>query len=526
MSATRTPVLVVGAGPAGCVLALELAHHGVRSTVVERALRPPADPGLTLVSGRGMELLRRLGLAERIRCEAVDPDSPSAVVWSQAVGEPPVLITPVPSANDLRRRYARRADGSAPVEPYALVAGTDLAACLRDAVRAHPLVDLREGWTFTDLRLEPARTSATVLDGATRTRHVIEAEHLAGCDGARSTVRRCLGVPLDDAMAPAHHCTVYFRSSSLPHPFPGPSTIIADGMALTRRSGDDLWIGHVPLGPDDAAVTDPLALLQRFGVDASEVVGFDQWQEALGIARTYRRGTAYLVGESAHRFHPPSATVDTCLADAVDLGWKLAAAIGRWGGPGLLGSYEDERRQQAVLEREMLFRSLETRQRFGRLAAAGASHDYLAGVLRAEPPQLDPAGTSPGSDHATSAVVWRDGTGPAATTRPGTRLPAVRLGGGEQLFDLLGPQLTLIDLTADGSGAPLVDTAVTRGIPMAYLRIDDRVLRASWRSRLVLVRPDHYVAWRAAAPPSRWELVLDVVTGHSLQAEAQDPVNA
>ncbi|MBM2616004.1 FAD-dependent monooxygenase [Actinoplanes sp. LDG1-06] len=504
-------MLVVGAGLAGCVLALELAHHGVPSIVVERASKPPRHPELNLVTGRGMELLRRLGLADTVRAAGDDADSPAAVVWSRAIGETPVLVNAVPSANELRRQYACDRNGSAPVEPYVLLTGAGLTTRLRDAVRGNRLIDLREGWTFTDLRLEADRTVATVLDAASRVRHEIEAGYLAGCDGAQSTVRRCLGVPLEDAITPARHCTVTFRSESLQHPYPGLSMIIADGMALSRRAGNDLWIGHLPLEEEDTDVSDPAALLnRRLGIQASEIVGVTPWQETLGVAGTYRRGTAYLVGESAHRFHPPSATVDTCLADAVDLGWKLAASVARWGGPGLLGSYEGERRREAMLERETLSRSLEARQRFGRLAAEGASTAQLAAVLRREAPHMNPAGTT-ASHHATSTVVWHDNAG------AGTRLPAVRLSGGELLFDLLGPQFTLIDLTHGLHGRPLVASAVARGIPVTHLPVDDDPLRADWRSRLVLVRPDHFVAWRAPERPSDWDAILDVVTGHRVQ---------
>ncbi|MET0424812.1 MAG: FAD-dependent monooxygenase, partial [Actinoplanes sp.] len=401
----RTPVLVVGAGVAGSVLALELAHHGVPSMVVERASRPPRHPELNLVTGRGMELLRRLGLAARIRSAGVDQDRATAVAWSRSFGEPPLLITPVPSSNEMRRRHATSTDGSQPVEPYLMLTGTGLATRLRDAVRAHPLIDLREGWTFTDLRLEPDGTVATVLDGGARTRHTVEAGYLAGCDGAQSTVRRCLGVPLEEAATPAHHCTVYFRSDGLGVGDAQPSTIIADGITLTRRAGSDLWIGHLPLEPEDAPVTDPVALLHRrlgLAVEASQIIGITQWHDALGIARTYRRGTSYLVGQSAHRFHPPSDTVDTCLGDAVDLGWKLAAAVHRWGGPELLSSYEGERRQRALHDRDRLSRALEARRRIGDLATQGASGDDLADALRDAPPQIDPAGTAVGTEYTSS----------------------------------------------------------------------------------------------------------------------------
>jgi 2-polyprenyl-6-methoxyphenol hydroxylase-like FAD-dependent oxidoreductase len=520
----RTPVLVVGAGVAGSVLALELAHHDVPSIVVERSSGRPRHPDPTLVTGRGMELLRRLGLATAIREHGLDPDTPADVVWSGALDQPPILVSRIPSANQLRGEYVN--DGAAPIEPYLVVPGAELAGRLRDAARSHPLVDLRQGWTFTDLRLEPDGAVATVLEAGTGVRHVIEADHLAGCDGAQSTVRRCLDVPMEQLAAPAHHYTVYFESADLGCRSGRPSTIIAERITLSRPHDRDVWVAHLRLGPDEATVTDAAALLHDLlgvGREAPRVLGVTQWDDALGVATAYRRGAAYLAGESAHRFDPPGGTVDTCIGDAVDLGWKLAAAINGWGGPALLASYEAERRRRALLDRELLARAFETRRRFSRLAAAGASREFLADVLRQEAPQVETAGTGPAGAHLSSAVVWRE-TGDrttGATTRPGARPPAVRLPGGEQLFDRLGPQFTLVDLTADATGKPLVDAARSRGVPMTHLPVADAAARAGWRGGLVLVRPDQHIAWRADDAPADWDLVLDVVTGH----RAQDHVN-
>jgi 2-polyprenyl-6-methoxyphenol hydroxylase-like FAD-dependent oxidoreductase len=492
--AFRTPVLVVGAGVAGCVLALELAHHQVPSTVVERASRPPRHRDLNRVSGRGMELLRRLGLAAALRAHAVGPDRRADIVWTRSIGEDPVLVTEVPSADELR---------TADAEPYLLVTGADLTGRLRDAVRAHPLIDLREGWIFTDLRQAPGGTVATVLDARARARHSIEADFLVGCDGAQSTVRRCLGVPMEEPGTPAHHCTVYFHSAVLSRAFPPPATIVADRVTLSRRTGRDAWIAHLSLEPGEVPVADPAKLLQQrlgLGFDASQILGVTQWHDALGIAATYGRGTTFLAGQAAHRFHPPSDRVDTCLGDAVDLGWKLAAAVRSWGGPALLDSYQAERRRRAVLDREALTRTLAVRRRFGRLVAAGAARADLAALLSAAPaPPPDPAGVL-----TTSPVIWRDA---------GARLPA------GQLFDRLGPQFTLLDLTEDGAGRPLAGAARERGVPMSYLGLPGAL--PGWADRLLLVRPDQHVAWRSAGGRYDWTRVVDVVTGH----RAQDHVN-
>ncbi|AGL18892.1 monooxygenase FAD-binding protein [Actinoplanes sp. N902-109] len=503
----RTPVLVVGAGVAGSVLALELAHHGVPSVVVERAVKPPRHRELTLVSGRGMELLRRLGLAADIRRHGVDPDGRPEVVWAPGLHQPPVLVTRSPSVNEVLRAYEKNGDGSAPIEPYLLLPSSRLTSRLRAAAREHDLVDLREGWTLTDLRAEQDGAVAVLIDVGSKERHVAEATYLAGCDGAQSTVRRCLGVGMEHLTSPVHHYTVYFRTDELPDRPEHPRTIITGGLTLTWRHEEKLWIGQLPMPADEAAMADPTALLRArlgLGEEPAEIVGVSQSEEALRVATVYQRGPVYLAGEAAHRLAPPGGTVDTCVGDAVDLGWKMAAAVSGWGGPGLLASYADERRRRALIDRELAARALETRRRFSRLAAAGASRDVLAGVLGEEPPQLDLTGT-PAPTGAAGAL-------------PGSRPPAVRMADGEQLFDRLGPQFTLVDLTERETGGPLVATAGKRGIPMKHLTVKDAPVRASWVSELVLVRPDQHVAWCSGGAPADWELVLDAVTGRGKAA--------
>ncbi|WP_432842668.1 FAD-dependent monooxygenase [Dactylosporangium sp. CA-092794] len=529
MAATvlRTPVLVVGAGTVGAVLALELAHHGVPCMVVERATGLPRHEDLDHLGGRSMELLRRLGLSAPIRRAGVDADAATDVVWSRRLDRPPVLVAQRPSVNQLRQRYATVNDGSAPAEHHQQVFGTDLAAQLRAALRQAPLVDLREGWTCTGVRTEGDGVRVSVVDERDGEPRTVLARHVVGCDGAQSTVRGCLDVPLDGLGVPVGYCAISFRSKDLALRSRGPglSTIVVGGLTLLSRDERDAWVGHVAAGPDRAGDRPDPARLLRDGlgeaIEPPEVLEVQPWDDTMGVARTYRIGPVFLAGEAAHRFHPAGETADTGIGDAVDLGWKLAAVHAGWGGEALLDSYEAERRPRALMDRELLARVLETRRRFGRLAAAGAPQDYLAGVVRQELPLAEDIGLGFGGRYAFSPVVWHErGTPPSLhgeritpSTWPGGRPPAVRLGDGGQLFDRLGPQLTLVDLTDDAAGAALTRAARERGIPVAHLPLDDAAVRACWGRRLVLVRPDQHVAWRDDTPPDDWPAVLDLICG-------------
>ncbi|WP_211349347.1 FAD-dependent monooxygenase [Micromonospora pisi] len=527
----ETPILIVGAGPVGAVLALELAHHQVPCVLVERATTPSRHPKMDYVSGRSMELLHRLGLADELRRRGVPAEYRANFLWSRGFDEPPVQIWDHPSVTELTDRFARVNDGSAPVQAYQRVQGSLLEQFVRDQARAHPLVDLWEGWSLTDLEQTPDGVSATVVEPATGTTRLVRARYLAGCDGANSSVRRLLAIPLGESGPKTRHCSVYFRSADPALRRHGRAfvTIAARGLTLVSRDERDTWTASLLLtggAAEDAAVdADPMALVrERLGVDfaVEEVRSVARWDGTLAVADSYRNGSAFLVGDAAHVFYPTGGFgANTGLADAVDLGWKLSALVNGWGGAGLLESYERERRPVASFNAEMCANLMEVWRRFGRLVRAGASREHVAGFLGRESFQADNVGIHFGYRYGDSPVVWHeDGPAPewqwraiVPSTWPGGRAPSVRLADGTSVFDRLGPDYTLVDLSRAGTGEILAKEAGRRGVPVAYLRVDDPTARTAWDRDLVLVRPDHHVAWRGDAAPDDWGAVVDRVSG-------------
>ncbi|GAB2483168.1 FAD-dependent oxidoreductase [Promicromonospora xylanilytica] len=520
---SSAPVLVVGAGPVGATLALELARHGVACLVAERSVAPSRHPKMDFVNARSMELFARLGVADDIRARGVPPQHGFVFHWSRTFAEPPVATWSYPSVEAVGDSIARDNDGAVPAEPYQRLAGSILEDVLREHARAHPLIDLREGWTVAEL--DPDTPGALLL-GPDGERHRVSATYVVGCDGAGSDVRRQLGIGMTDDGPTADHCDIYFTSSDPVLRRHGRYflSIVGTGVTLVSRDEDVTWTAALPLLGDERVRTDPVgALKARLGVDfvIDEVLDVTQWQGRLAVADEYRRGRVFLAGDAAHQFFPTGGHgANTGIGDAVDLGWKLAACLNGWGGPVLLDSYEAERRPVALFNREMCHNLLEVWRRFPVLAAQGASRAHLAGFLAQDAYQIDNIGIHCGYRYETSPVIsHEDGEAPpwhwrsiVPTTWPGGRAPSLRLADGTALYGLLGTGLTLVDLTDDRSGAALVERAVARGVPMTHLAVDDDAVRRVWESDLVLVRPDQHVAWRGGSPVA-WDDVLDLVRG-------------
>lgn len=499
--------MVIGAGPVGAVLALELARHGVASTVIERSHAAPLFPKMDFLNGRTMELLRRLGLASLVRSVGVPGSYPANFVWTAGLDRPPVAVWPYPAP-----------DEQDPLVAYLRIPGSVLEDTLRDQLRRHPLVDLREGWTFVSLG-----SAGAVVRSPDGELQELETPYLVGCDGAGSSVRRALGVDLPVAAPPTRRISVYFRSGDPALRPYGRAfvTTSSTGVTLVSRDEQDLWTASF----EASEVDDPMAVLRsklRVDVAVDEVLAVSSWTGALAVADRYRVGSVFLAGDAAHQYYPFGGHgANTGIADAVDLGWKLAAVVQGWAGDGLLDSYEVERRPVALFNREMCANFLEVARRFARLSADGASVAHLAGFLAQETGQVSNVGIHFGYRYVSPVICAEDGPPPrwdwgsvVPTTWPGGRPPSL-LVGGSPLFDLFGTGFTLVDLSGVDAGAVLVKEAVRRGIPMTHLPVDDPSVLAAWERELVLVRPDQHVAWRGSDAPADWGAVLDQVTSRS-----------
>jgi 2-polyprenyl-6-methoxyphenol hydroxylase-like FAD-dependent oxidoreductase len=520
------PVLIAGAGPVGLLVALELAHHNVRSVLIDRYPEPTKFPKMDVTNGRSMELFRRLGIAEPLRKAGVASHHSFDVLFVLPGDKAPVGRWELPSVDAQRAAFALRNDGSAPLEADQRVPQSTFEAIARDLCRANPLIEFREGCAFVAFAQDADCVDVTVRDVATDRLDTVRVSYLVGADGAGSQVRKQLGIASEEVGKLPENYMVHFRSRDLNelhrhgqfwHYFK------SGGGVLIAQDEKDSWTFHTPRFEGETG--DPAKLIaDRMGLSPriDEILLTSRWQPRFVLADSYAEGRVFLAGDAVHQVMPSGGYgMNTGVGDAIDIGWKLAAVVNGWAGPRLLDSYEAERRPVAITNRDYSRRHTGVHGKFRELVGAGTSREELNDYLQANRGENEFDGIEFGYRYTQSPVVAHEtGTAPrwsefdyVPSTWPGARAPSVVLTDGSALFDHFGLEFTLVDFTK--KARPLVEAAVERGIPMKHLPIAETNIRSVWERDLVLVRPDQHVAWRNDRMPSaaEWDEILDLVCG-------------
>ncbi len=529
-------VLIVGAGPVGLAAAIELSLRGVTVRLVEANSRVGNAPRAKTTNVRTCEHLRRWGLIDAFRAKApFGVDYPSTVCFA-------TRLTGRPIAAFENAFYCRPGQNPLYAEHAQWIPQYKLEEVLKDHVLAQPGVML----SF-DTRLEgftqDADSVTAVLEGADGVASV-RARYLIGADGARSTVRRLLGIRMEGSGGLSRNRMIVFRAPGLEAMHNLPKAVMywlvnAESPAVMGPldTGDRWYIG----GAVSKQTEDPVQFIRSAtGLDISpEILSVDDWEAHQLLAERYRDGRVLLAGDACH-LHPPYGGygMNLGIGDAVDLGWKLAATMQGWGEDGLLESYERERRpvhrrviDEAVLNHATRTATLCVPDIEAEGPAGDAAREAVAAkVCTAKAREFDSLGVvlgyryteSPLIDYGTEAGADCHPSAFAPSASPGCRAPHAWLaqgtGNGASLYDAFGNGFTLLVLAdgADGdAGVDALETAAAGlGCPLKIVRLNNPSLRALYDARYALIRPDQHVAWRAQRPPLEPEALLRKVTGH------------
>ncbi len=521
-------VAIVGGGPVGLGLAVDLAQRGVSVTLIERHRQPVRIPKGQNMTQRTGEHFKAWGVSEAIRAAAVIPHeygSAGVTIYGTLLGE---------HAYDWLRRAEVRAYYGADHERLPQY-GTEGA--LRGRAAQLPGIDLRFGWLAEAVEvaggvevasgIDPDEGSAgdsapavevaiRQVDGAHRRR--LRARYLVGCDGSRSLVREAAGIDQDLDDHDRRMVLLVFRSKELHellrrHPGRSYFNVLRPELAgywefFGRVDLGETWFFHAPAPPGSTQETFDFRRRLHEAVGRPFELAFDYigfWDLRFALARSYRRGPVLIAGDAAHS-HPPYGGygINLGFEDARNLGWKLAATLQGWAGAGLLDSYGAERRPVfASTARDFIARMIDRDREFlarfdpnADLEAFAAAWAKRARQGNAEVERFLPnyAGSPVvcGVPGAESGAVGEH----RFAARPGHHLAPRRLPGGGSAFDALGCGFTLLTFGLDEAvAAAFRDAARARGIPLKTLASAWGGEVRDYGAQAVLVRPDHFVAW-------------------------------
>ena len=530
MGTSKAPdpaVVVAGGGPIGLALAAELGRRGVRTLLVDAGPEPlgdrqPGDAKMIQVSVRTMEFCRQLGIGEQVRDWGFPPDH----------GLDSVFVTTL-TGHELGRvrtpTLADMPDSPASPERDRPCPQTWFDPILRRFARDSGHVAFRYKTRLTSFGQDSGGVTVTVEDGDGL--HTLRAGYLVGCDGAGSTVRSLLGIEVRGERHLDRSMSVYVtvpgldrfhdKGSAYRYVMVGPAGTWA---VLTTIDGRDLYrlqlIGADLSGRGEDEI---IRVLHRcVGAEVPcAIEGSSAWDRQMTVADRFSDGRVFLAGDAAHA-HPPNGGLgmNTGIPDAWDLGWKLAAVLHGWGGPDLLDSYTLERHPVFAGTGEAITRGIADDraflERYSPQRDRGEFGRAWGGRTSGEVP---PASYEP--HYEGSPIVWADpGSaggvrgGHTFEARAGHHLAPAALSSGRNVFERLAGGFTLVTLGADEEPARAFQAAADElRIPLRVIADTADGQRAAYGRRLILVRPDQYVAWTADAPPADAAAVLRRAAG-------------
>jgi len=535
MRRTETPVLVVGAGPAGMTCALLLSRLGIASRVVERRSAPQSAPAAHVVNARSFEIFRAAGVDMAALARACkDPADAGQVLWVTTLAGPELGRLP----------YERQGAEALAFTPTPLrnLSQHHLEPILLDELRRCGTVDIAHGHEWEIARQDGDGVTSRIRHRAGGTAYEVRSRWLIAADGANSRVRTQLGIEPIGPDRLQSFVMIHFEANLRGLVGRRPAVLYwttAPGATGTfvAHDIDSTWVYMHPWDPDRESAADYseavcAAIVRRaMGTDEYPFVirTVRTWTMTAQVAEGYRRERVFLVGDAAHRFPPTGGLgLNTGVQDAHNLAWKIAAVEAGWAPDSLLDTYQAERRpiaqRNADVSLQNAVRLIEVYQALAGDAAGqaagsaatageGAANDALRVAIANQAEHFDMLGLQLGFAYASGAMACNgESAAPESSVceylpsaAPGSRVPhawLVRAGVRISSLDLFAyDRFTLIT----GAEGDAWKAAAAGRVPIDCIAVGPDVADDGRWMRLlgiaadgaVLVRPDQHVAWRS-----------------------------
>jgi 2-polyprenyl-6-methoxyphenol hydroxylase-like FAD-dependent oxidoreductase len=546
----ETDVVVAGGGPCGLMLAIELGRRGIRCLLVDAKPGTAFNPQANATQARTMEHFRRLGFAHEVRALGLPPDHVTDIAYFTRYAGHELARIRLPTAAEAVSRIKVMSGAWSAAELPHRVSQKFVEQVLRRHAQACPTSDVRYGWTLERFSDDGAAVHAAVRPTQGGAARPVKAKYLVGADGARSFVRRELGIAwggvtgIQRDFMGGKMFAVYLRAPAFQAVLKHPKAWMYVAVNHQRRAfmasvdGVAEYAFHAALRPGEEADTWTEADARRVFAEAVgaevpiEILSMGTWLAGHAlVAQRLQRGRVFIAGDAAHLFTPTGGLgYNTAVEDAVNLGWKLASVIRGLAPPALLDSYEAERKPLA--ERNTGY-ARHFADSIGLFAAKpeldepserGAEARRVASETLNQHARLEfniPGVTFGGRYDASPVIVRDDAPLPpdepnhyVPTASPGGRPPHAWLEDGRSLFDHFHSEWTLLRL---GPGAPpaagFEAAAPAEGLDLRIVDLAQAPLRELYQAPLVLIRPDQIVAWRGSTDAAAAQ-VLARVMGH------------
>lgn len=541
----ETSVLIAGGGPVGLTLAMDLAWRGIDVTVVEqrRAGEPP-NVKCNQISARSMEILRRIGVAQKMRAAGLPADYSNDVVSATTVTGIELARLSIPSRGE-RQAGVKGVDSWWPTpEPSHRINQIYLEPVLFAHAKLQPRIRILNRTTFEDYEQDEHGVTVTTSDLDSNEKNSVVCSYLVGCEGGKSAIRKMIGGNFVGTSEVQRVQSTYIHAPALIGLLPGKPAWLYFSLNPRRCGttiaidGKENWNIHNSLYHGETefdSVDRDWAIREILGVGPDfhyEVISKEDWIARRLVADKFRDRRVFICGDAAHLWIPNAGYgMNAGIADAADLSWMIAATLDGWAGPAVLDAYEAER--QPITEQASHFTTniahKVTKQRRevpAEVEWPGPVGDAMRARIGKEAHDIDSqqhcaGGLNFGYFYEGSPIIAYDGVAHpgytihdfTSSTVPGCRAPHLWLSGGRSLYDALGPYYTLISIDPAIRVSGIVDAAARQDVPLTVLDIDAPDARALYVRKLTLVRPDQHVAWRGDEEPAAPLDLIDLVRG-------------
>ena len=537
MPVEDVPVVVIGGSLVGLSTALFLGAQGIPSLVVERHPGTAIHPRAALVSQRTVELYRTLGLQAEIEAAAAaEFVQNGAIVSVESLG-----------GKELDWYFRSINEGVESLSPAPRLFITQIG--LEPIVRRHAEASgARFEYGTEAVALEQDDSGVTVHlrardGGAERS---VRARYAVAADGAKSPTREQLGIPMVGHGTFSDSITIYFRADVNPllgdrnlsvvyvfHPrlqgFFRFSLAGDAGFLVVNSTIDESGVRSTSPGEDMGEERCIEYVRRALGAPdlPVEIESVQRWSSMADWAERFQEGRVFLAGDSAHVMPPTGGFGGNCgVHDADNLAWKLAAVLRGEAGPGLLSTYDAERRPVGEFTVEQAY------TRYVLRLDPALGKENLMPIVGEATVELgyryhsDAVLPEPGEDGS----LWESPDEP--TARPGSRAPHLALARGDgaasSTLDLAGRGFTLLAGPAGEAWCQAAGAVSAQlGVPIESQCVGDTPafaeLYGTGAEGAVLLRPDGFVAWRTGSAASDGEATLRGVLERILDVAHRAP---